>query len=225
MKATSKIKCSNAQKLMSPYIDSMAEPEESERLESHLETCEPCQRQLQSYISLRSMMARIEPVRPPEDLVLDTRVKLSHARSGGWFDRMEGLLNNVLKPVVVPAASAIVLTVLSFSIIFGQVALDPRFINLDSAVLVMDLPVQATDKTLFSNVARTASDLGESTSVQASVDSSGLVYGIKILGGNPSPAAVREINDMLYPARFKPATRSGKPVNSTTIISWVNVRS
>ena len=100
MKTESNIKCSKAIELMSSYIDCMAEPEESRSLESHLDSCEPCQRQLHSYVSLRSMMASIEPVRPPEDLVMDTRVRLSHARSGSIFDRIESLVVNVLKPVV-----------------------------------------------------------------------------------------------------------------------------
>lgn len=224
MKVASKIKCSNAQKLMSPYIDSMVEPEESDLLELHLETCEPCRRQLQSYISLRSMVARIEPVRPPQDLALDVRVRLSHARSGGWFDRVEALLNNVLKPVAVPAVSAVVLTVLSFAVLFGQVSLDPRLKH-DSAALEVDRPVRTTDKTILSTTAGNGDAPGESMSVQASVGTDGMVYGIKILDGSQSPAAMRWINNVLYPAQFAPATRYGKPINSTIILSFVNVRS
>ncbi|HLQ76999.1 MAG TPA: zf-HC2 domain-containing protein, partial [Terriglobia bacterium] len=172
MKVVSNIKCSKAQKLMSAYIDSMAEPEESFCLESHLATCEPCRRQLQSYISLRSIMARIEPMRPHEDLALDTRVRLSHARSGSWFDRIESLLINVLKPVAFPAVSAIVLTVLSFSVLFGQVAFNPRLQSLDTPILIMEEPVRITNQTLLSAPA-TSGELIEPLSVQANVDVEG----------------------------------------------------
>ena len=226
MKVVSNIKCSKIQKLMSPYIDSMAEPEEIELLDSHLETCVACRRQLQSYISLRSMMARVEPVRPPEDLVLDTRVRLSHARSGGWFDRIESLLVNVLKPVAFPAVSAIVLTVLSFSVLFGQVALNPRLQSLDTPILILEEPVRITDQTVLSAPGSNGNEMGEPLSVQANVGVEGRVYGIKIIGGSKSPAATRWINNLLYPAQFAPATnRLGKPVNSTIILAFVNVQS
>jgi|GEM_PF-1552536 len=228
MKAASNIQCSKAQKLMSPYIDSMAEPEESERLESHLETCEPCRRQLQSYISMRSMMASIEPVRPPADLVLDTRVQLSHARSirnGGRFDRLEALLINVLKPVAIPAVSGIAITVLSFGVLFGHLALNVSAESLQSDVQIVEEPVRATDQTLLTGMGNGGSDLGETVSVQADVADTGRVYGITIIGGAKSPAVKRWINNLLYPAQFLPATRLGKPVNSRTILTFVNVRS
>jgi len=225
MKTASGIKCSKAQKLMSPYIDSMAEPEESEQLEFHLETCEPCQRQLQSYISLRTMMARIEPVAAPEDLVLDTRVRLSHARSGRWFDRIETILINVLKPVAIPAVSGIALTVLSFSVLFGHLALNVSAASLENPMLAMEQPVRTTDQTMLTSPGSGGNDWGEPVSVQANVGVEGRVYGITIIGGAQSPAVKRWINNLLYPAQFAPATRLGKPVNSTIILSFVNVRS
>jgi anti-sigma factor RsiW len=223
MKVASDITCSKAQKLMSPYIDSMAEPKESECLESHLENCEPCRRQLQSYISLRSMMARIEPARPPEDLVLDTRVRLSHARSSQWLDRVEALLINVLKPVAIPAVSGIALTILSFSVLFGHLALNFR--TQDSPLIVLEQPVRTTNQTMLSAAGTEGGDWGEPVSVQANVGVEGRVYGITFIGGAQSPAVKRWMNNLLYPAQFAPATRLGKPVNSTTILTFVNVRS
>jgi predicted anti-sigma-YlaC factor YlaD len=146
MKTETNITCSKAKELMSPYIDCMAEPEESASLEFHLDSCKPCQRQLHSYISLRSMLARVEPARPPEDLVLDTRVRLSHARSGGVFDRIEARLVNVLKPVLIPAVSGITLTVLSFAVIFGHLAMNFSTQDLDSSLMAQGEPVRITDQ-------------------------------------------------------------------------------
>jgi hypothetical protein len=217
------MKCSKARELMSSYIDCMAEPEESQTLESHLDTCEPCQRQLHSYISLRSLMASIEPVRPPEDLVLDTRVRLSHARSGGLFDRIEALLVNVLKPVVIPAVSGIALTVVSFSILFGHLA-----VNLqaeDNSLVAMEQPVRTTDQTMLSAPGNSGSDWSNPVSVKANVDDVGRVYEIRILSGSQTPAMKQWIQNLLYTAQFAPATRLGKPVNSSTILWFVNVRS
>ena len=225
MKIESNIKCSKAIDLMSSYIDCMAEPEESQILESHLDTCEPCQRQLHSYISLRSMMASIEPVRPPEDLVMDTRVRLSHARSGSIFDRIESLVVNVLKPVVVPAVSGITITVLSFSILLGHLALNLQAQDLDPSLTVMEEPVRTTNQTMLSAPGNSGSDWLEPLSVKANVDDVGRVYDYRIIGGSQTPAVNRWVKNLLYTAQFAPATRLGKPVNSSTILVFVNVRS
>src|SRR5262245_60927333 len=97
------VNCDGAVELMSPFIDSMVSPEEADGLRSHVSQCEPCQRQLQSFISVRNLVTRMEPVRPPADMVLETRVKLSHARSRNWYAWFETQLNNVLKPLAIPA--------------------------------------------------------------------------------------------------------------------------
>ena len=225
MKIESNIKCSKARKLMSSYIDCMAEPQESQSLELHLDTCEPCQRQLHSYISLRSMMASVEPVRPPEDLGLDTRVRLSHARSGGLFDRIEALVVNVLKPVVIPALSGIALTVLSFSVLFGNIAMNLQAQDLNSSLITMEEPVRITDQTMLSAPGNSGSDWIEPLSVKADVDDVGRVYDIRIISGSQTPAVRQWVRNLLYTAQFTPATRLGKRINSSTILTFVSVRS
>jgi len=87
-KADEMLGCDDAQDLMSPFIDSMASPDEVSRLKLHLSACESCQRQLQSFISVRSLLARIDHPVAPEDLVLDTRVKLSQARNKNYFAKL-----------------------------------------------------------------------------------------------------------------------------------------
>jgi len=226
MKTESNIRCSEARELMSPYIDCMAEPEESSKLELHLDTCEPCKRQLHSYISLRSLMARVEPVKPPEDLVLDTRVRLSHARSGGLFESIEARMVNVFKPLLIPAVSGIALTVLSFAVIFGQLSLNVQALDLDSSMIALEQPVRTTNQTLLSAPGNSGSDWKEPLSVEAKVRDDGRVYSFTILAGSTSPAVRRWINNLLYTAQFAPATsRLGKPINSTTTLTFVNVRS
>ena len=102
----STLECSFIQKLMSPFIDSMVTSQEAECLQTHISGCEPCQRQLQSYISMRSLVARIETPPLPEDMILETRVRLSHARNNNFLVRLENRLSYVLRPMVVPAGNA-----------------------------------------------------------------------------------------------------------------------
>src|SRR5437762_13481855 len=98
----SRVECNSVQKLMSPFIDSMVTPKETERVESHLALCEPCQRLLQSYISMRSLVAGAEAPPPPEDMVRETRVLLSYALNTNLLVRLENRLNNILNPMLLP---------------------------------------------------------------------------------------------------------------------------
>src|SRR5882757_10579093 len=95
------VDCQAAQELMSPFIDSMATAEEVAQLELHLNSCEPCHRQLQSFISVRSLLTRVEQPEAPEDSVLNVRVRLSQERNKNYLARLENRLSNVLKPIAI----------------------------------------------------------------------------------------------------------------------------
>src|SRR5262245_19450047 len=116
----SRAECGSIQNLMSPFIDSMVTAKEAERVESHVAACEPCLRQLQSYISMRSLIARIDTPPLPEDMVLETRVRLSHARNTNFLLRFENRLHNFLKPMIVPALFGTALTMLLFGGLLGS---------------------------------------------------------------------------------------------------------
>ena len=117
--AMSSLNCSAAEKLMSPFIDSMVTPQEAERLRGHVAFCDPCRRHLQSFIPMRSLMARIETPSIPEDMVLETRVRLSQARNKNLLVRLENRLNYLLKPMVVPVVLGVSLTMLFFGVLSG----------------------------------------------------------------------------------------------------------
>jgi len=81
----------------------MASPDDVAKLEFHVTSCEPCQRQLQSYISVRNFVARVEQPGLPPDLVLETRVRLSQERHRNYLARFENRVSNTLRPIALPA--------------------------------------------------------------------------------------------------------------------------
>jgi hypothetical protein len=85
--------------------------------------------------------------------------------------------------------------------------------------------VRTTDQTILSAPGNSGSDWREPVSVKANVDYVGRVYDIRILSGGETPAMKQWIRNLLYTAQFAPATRLGKPINSSTILVFVNVRS
>lgn len=228
MQAISRIiGCDAAVELMSPFIDSMVTPEEAESLRSHLPQCAPCSRQLQAFISLRNLFAGIEPVPVPEDLQLDTRVKLSRERLPNDRDRWQARVDNILKPLAVPAVMGVALSLMGVVILFGGL-FAPRVVHakndLTGPLVATYEPPQTTTPTL-KRLSRTVSpDLEQALSVQTDLSDKGLVVDYSIIGGSRSAGVDQWLQEMLLLAQFRPATSWGNPVPSRVILSFVNVR-
>ena len=220
--------CSSAQKLMSPFIDSMASGAEAERLELHIAVCQPCRRQLQSYISMRGLLARADKPVVPEDMVLETRVRLSQERNKNFFVRFENRLSYLLKPIVVPALFGVSLTMLFFGILLGTFASD-------STVLAQDRPaeepvfglyqsVRTTDTTLQRFASCDEQDLDEPLTIETEVGDEGRVLNYEVLSGPQNAEVNGWIREMMSLAQFTPATAFGRPIESKIILSFVAVR-
>jgi len=220
--------CSSIQKLMSPFIDSMVTPPEAERLQSHLEFCEPCQRQLQSYISMRSLIARIETPPLPEDMVLETRVLLSHARNKNFLVRLENRLNNVLKPMVVPVLFGVSLTMLLFGVLLGSLASSSAVLAegrlAEEPVFGLYKPVHTTDPNWIRFASSDKQNFDEPLTIETHVGNEGRVLDYQVLSGPSNPEVNGWIRQVVSLMKFTPATSFGKPVESKIILSFIAVR-
>ncbi len=221
--------CSDAEELMSPFIDSMASVEEAEQLQKHLAQCEPCQRQLQSCISVRSLMTRIDRPAPPDDLVLETRVLLSQARNDNHLKNWETRVANILKPIAVPAILGTSLTMLFFGILLGSLASNSTVMANDrmndSALIALFQPVRTSDPTMIRLAVSENKMPDEPLMVETHVGNDGRVVEYHIISGPADPEINRWIGELLYFSKFTPATAFGRPVDSTIILSFVAVRS
>ena len=151
-KRTDELSCAGAQRLMSPFIDSMAAPEEASRLEAHLEHCDPCGRQLQSFISVRSLLARTEQPAPPEDLVLEAASNSRRPDIPIMLERLEHRISTVLKPLLVPAFFGVSLTALFFGVLFGSLVSHGTVMANDGLIggptVASYKPVRTSDQTM-----------------------------------------------------------------------------
>jgi hypothetical protein len=222
--------CDDAQDLMSPFIDSMASSDEAARLKLHLSACESCQRQLQSFISVRSLLTRIEHPVPPEDLVLDTRVKLSQARNKNYLAKLENRLSNLLRPIALPAIGGVSITMLFFAVLLGAmisnttVMAHDRFPD-DRALVAIFKPVRTTDVTMSRFAGTDGNNWVEPLMIETHVGDDGKVMEYHILSGPETPEVRRFVREQLSLATFTPATAFGRPVGSKIILSFVAVRS
>ena len=232
-----RLSCSRIQALMSSFIDSMATPGEGEALQVHMAGCEPCQRQLQSLISLRGLLTRMEQPNPPEDLVLETRVRLSHARNENFLRQLQTRLSNFLRPIAIPAFFGVSLTMLFFAILLGGLVSNTAAMaqdrlpgaaggSEDGGSRGIFQPVRTTDPTMIWFAASNKDNhLDEPLMIETHVGEDGRVMDYQIISGPQNPALDRWLSQLLYFAKFAPATAFGKPVDSTIILSFVAVRS
>jgi len=223
----STVECSSVQHLMSPFIDSMVTVAEADRLESHVAACQPCQRQLQSYISMRSLVARIDVPPMPEDMVLETRVRLSHARNNNFLVRLENRLNNFLRPMIVPALLGAALTMLLFGFLLGSLTSQSTVLAQDhfeeQPVYRLFQPVR-TENANWIRFASNDKNLEEPLTIETYVGHEGRVLDYQVLSGPQNPEVIGWIRQVLSLAQFTPATAFGKPIESRIILSFVAVR-
>lgn len=212
---------------MSPFIDSMATPEEVDRLEAHVLACGPCQRQLQSFISVRNLLARVERPAPPEDLALRARVRLSRERNRNYLGRLETRLSNFFKPIAIPAVLGVSFTALFFGVLLASLISNPSVMandRVDDVPISLMKPVRTTDPTMI-RFAVNGSNWEEPLTIETFVGEDGRVIDYRILAGPNSPEVDRWLRELLHFAEFTPATVFGRPVGSRIILSFVRVRS
>jgi len=231
-KENGQVDCRTAQQLMSPFIDSMATAGEVEKLELHVTTCEPCQRQLQSYISIRNLLTRVEQPAIPVDLVLETRVRLSQERHNNYLERFENRVSNMLRPIALPAIAGVSLTMLFFGVLLGAMISNTTVMAHDRvrvpdnhANVSLYQPVRTTNLTMIQFAGSDTREFQEPLMIETHVGDTGRVLDYKIISGEESPEAVRFIREQLSLATFTPATAFGRPVDSKIILSFVAVKS
>ena len=219
--------CYPIQQLMSPFIDSMVSAEEAQRVESHVAHCAPCQRQLQSFISVRSLVARIATPPLPEDMVLETRVRLSRARNDNFLVRLENRMHNVLRPLVVPVLLGTSVTMLLFGILLGSLASNEPTVLAEKRlqeppVYRLFQPVRTESRNWLQIASHSKQDFD--LTIETHVGNEGRVIDFQVLSGPENPEVNSWIRQVLSLAQFTPATAFGKPVESRMILSFVAVR-
>jgi hypothetical protein len=225
MRVQSNILCEAASELMSPFIDSMVSVDEADLLRSHLSNCTPCRRQLQSFISVRNVIAGAEPLPVPEDLQLETRVRLSHARLHNRRDRWQAHFDNILRPFAMPAVMGVMLTLLGFGILLGGLS-TPRQMAAEESHGVFDAGIYQPPSTPDLTLRRlgVSPDLDNALSVQSELNTTGMIDDFKVIAGERSPGVDRWLQELVLFSQFKPATHWGLPVRSRIILSFVTVR-
>ncbi|HET9399499.1 MAG TPA: hypothetical protein VFO34_00985 [Candidatus Acidoferrales bacterium] len=222
--------CGKYGESLAGYIDAtlpegMAHPDRVE-LTAHLDECSDCRQELERYRNLQQLMSRVPRVEAPENLATEIRVALGKAReeqAGPGFaqrmrDRADLIIDNVLRPVAIPAMGGLVAALMVFALVlpvYSRVA--PLNSAPDEALPALFEPARLE---VLANFPVT---LGDSATdplllVQAEVGVDGSVIDYKILSGPTDASTRRQLDQLLMFSRFRPSRSFGRPVAGGRVV-------
>ena len=239
------MKCTAVRSKIASYLDdvveSAAHASERNQLRAHLEVCAACREELQRYRKLSVMLSSVPRALPPADLAV--RIKVAAAqeqhsmdprtRWERFSDRMEILLDNVLRPVTLPATGGIISAIIVFALVLQ--------------VMAPGMTVQAIPNDVPLNIMRPAELIALSDSpgswapeqhdselalphglmLDVTVDARGEMVDYQILSGPRTREMHHQLDQMLLFSRFQPMTSFGRKISGGHVIlsfSAVRVR-
>jgi len=237
------MKCTTVQKNLAGYLDDALIGEERVRervaIREHLELCGGCREELQRFRKLAVLLSRVPKSVPPADLVVRIKVAAAQAQqSQSWATRWRNfrdhaqiILENVFRPLTVPATGGLFSAMLVFALVFQMI--------------VPGITVRAVENDVPINLMRPAklvslSDYPETWApekhdvelssphgllVDVTVDAEGRMTDYQILSGPTSSDLSRQVYQMLLFSRFSPMLSFGRPTaGGHVVVSFSAVR-
>jgi hypothetical protein len=239
------MKCSTVKSKLAGYLDDAVESpsrsSERSQMREHLESCSVCREELQRYRKLAVLLSRSPRVMPPSDLAVRIKVVAAQAQNSQdprtpwqrFRDRAEILLDNVFRPITLPAAGGFVSAMLIFLVVLQVMApgltvqANPNDVPLNimqpaELVALSDSPGSWAPEKHDSELA-----LPHGLLLDVTVDQNGQMLDYQILSGPHTPEMQHELNQMLLFSRFNPMRSFGRPTSGGHVIlsfSAVRVR-
>src|SRR5499427_6788828 len=128
------MKCTTVRTKLASYLDdvveSAARAAERNEMRAHLDSCARCREELQRYRKLAVLLSRAPRALPPSDLAVRIKVAAAQVqytldprtRWQRFRDRAEILLDNVFRPITVPATGGFVSAMLIFVVVLQVMA-------------------------------------------------------------------------------------------------------
>lgn len=223
------------------YLDGALPSRTRARVREHLEDCAGCREQLERYQKLAKLLSRMAATAPPDDLPLRIRVAVAQAREShgfagwvaAWRSRAWLVLENVLKPLALPATGGFVSAMLVFVVVLQMIV---PGISLEA--VPNDVPINLLRPAQVLSLSEFPSSLREGRAdtdltmqhgllVDVTVDESGRMMDYEILSGPADAGVRRDLGQMLMFSRFRPMLSFGRPTSGGHVVlsfSEVHVR-
>jgi anti-sigma factor RsiW len=237
--------CSSVRAKLAGYMDGTiagaTQAQERIYLRKHLDECIGCREELERFRKLSALLSRVPRSVPPANLA--TRIRVAAAQSTSapdapsrWRrvrDRAEILLDNVFRPITLPATGGFFSAIIVFAVVLQ--------------LIVPGITVRAVQNDVPLNILRPAelislSDYPEAWApdqhdaelalphgllLDVTVDAHGQMLDYEILSGPRSRDLRRQLDQMLLFSRFQPMLSFGRPTSGGHVIlsfSAVHVR-
>jgi hypothetical protein len=219
-----KMKCSEANHLMSPYLDGAVTGTEMQALELHLAECAACSREYSALRKTQQLLVSAGRPQVPADLGLKLRLAISReaAQTRSPYEGLRMRLENALNASMVPVTAGLACAILIFGLVATILATPGQL----QATNVEDVPlVLNTGPELKENAFSTMSSINaESLIIEAYVDSQGRVEDYRILSDpSASQELMPQVKRMLIFTTFRPAMSMGHPISSHAILSFSKI--
>jgi hypothetical protein len=239
------MKCNLVRTKLAGYLDdgltgSSRVPERA-KVREHLDSCAHCREDLQHFRKLGVLLSSLPKQVPPSDLAVRIRVAAAQIQaSQGWRaraatqirNRVEILLDNVFRPLTLPATGGFVSAILVFVLVFQILApgITVRAVENDVPINLMR-PAELLSLSEYPPSWAPEHDvelaLPHGLLVDVTVDAQGGMTGYQILSGPHSNDMFHQLDQLLMFSRFSPMLSFGRPTAGGHVIlsfSAVHVR-
>jgi anti-sigma factor RsiW len=224
------MKCEKVQSRLAGYLDdAMAtaqRAEERSAIRQHLDSCTGCREELQRYRKLSVLLSRMPRALPPADLAVKIKVAAAQAQSSpqDWpsrwqrvKDRAEILLDNVFRPLTVPATGGLFSAIIIFVFVLHMmlpgitVQADPNDIPTGLLQPAALLSLANAPESAIPVLQHPDAVLQPELLVDVTVDASGQMMDYDIIDGPDNPALRHQLYQVLLFSRFRPMLSFGRP--------------
>ncbi len=210
--------CKEARENLSNYLDHAVTWEQEMALRRHLSGCAGCSEHAEQLQGVRELVAAHGRVHPPADLALRIRLQVSHRSQLTFWNRLAVRLDNILRPVAIPATAGLLATVITFGVMMHTFFTRP-LISEDVPVSLTTPPRLRTSPSVTFN-SLTFNTGEEGIVIETNVDAQGRVVDYRVIVGPRDPGQLSELRNILVFTQFEPATLFGKPTYGRTVINF-----
>jgi anti-sigma factor RsiW len=206
--------CSKVRTSLSAMNDYRLREPERAAVVQHLADCADCQRYDQELKFVSLTLREVAPKDPPVDLTYRLRVIASHERArmiagSNWWSSIRFRLNQILRPLAVPAVGGIFASLLAFAILVPNFTVHANTTN--DVQVGLYTPVSIVNPSPFA--------FNQDVMIEVTVDQNGTVSDYSIAGGKLSKDEMRDVGNFLLFTSFKAATAFGQPVAGKTLLN------
>lgn len=221
--------CGSVRPVMWDYVEGGLDEVDRIGIGYHLQECPECELRRKEVRSLRTGLRQLPVLQVPPIVATRLNVIASRERSRravrhdiqSWFtelrSRVQLIIDNLLRPLAVPAAGGILASSLCFGAIMNNLHVHPQWDN--------DVPIGISSDVDFAEISPFSSG-SQDIKVLLSLDANGNVTDYAPQGASVTHDEIQQIGNLVLYSTFTPAIRGGRRVSSKRywLASHISVR-